>query len=225
MKKRFIIGIDAGGTKVAYGLFDDEGKIIDRIEHATDAEADGPGFSDILIENTVALMTKNNLSFEQLEGVGVGMPSYIKNDTGYVFITSAMPRIKDFAMRDYLDAIESKSEQNEDFYYAVCLSVIQDLLKGIMDGVVRNTINPDCLPEIFNHFLVHQIFERKADPTFHILAQREEYLLGLQRKIEEINFPHDMTITRESIFNAISYLKKALGIHDREEEDKHDNMP
>jgi len=104
MKKRYVIGIDAGGTKVAYGLFNDEGKIIDRIEHATDAEADGPGFSDTLIENTKALMTKNNQSFEQLDGVGIGMPSYIKNNTGYVFITSAMPQIKDFAMRDYLEA-------------------------------------------------------------------------------------------------------------------------
>jgi len=49
-------------------------------------------------------MEKNGLTFDALEGIGIGMPSFIKCDTGYVFMTSAMPRIKDFAMRDYLEA-------------------------------------------------------------------------------------------------------------------------
>ena len=30
MEKRYVIGIDAGGTKVAYGLFDVEGNMVDR---------------------------------------------------------------------------------------------------------------------------------------------------------------------------------------------------
>jgi len=97
-----VVGIDAGGTKVAYGLFDNSGKIVDRYQHTTDAQADGPSFSDTLIENIKEIIKKNNLTFEQLKGVGVGMPSFIERETGYVFMTSAMPRIKDFNMRDYL---------------------------------------------------------------------------------------------------------------------------
>ena len=104
MKERFVIGVDAGGTKVAYGLFDSEGKIVERLEHITDADADGPAFSDILVENIKTLMKTNGLKFEQLNGVGIGMPSFIKSDTGFVFMTSAMPRIKNFEMRDYLEA-------------------------------------------------------------------------------------------------------------------------
>ena len=104
MKERYIIGIDAGGTKVAYGLFDVDGKIIDRTQHATDAEASGPDFSDTIIENVRAILERNHLTFEQLDGVGIGMPSFIKQETGYVFMTSAMTRIKDFAMRDYLES-------------------------------------------------------------------------------------------------------------------------
>ena len=104
MKERYIIGVDAGGTKVAYGLFDSDGSIIARHQHATDAEADGPAFSDTLIENINSLMKRENLTFEQLKGVGIGMPSFIKSDTGYVFITSAVTKIKDFAMRDYIES-------------------------------------------------------------------------------------------------------------------------
>jgi len=104
MEKQYLIGIDAGGTKVAYGLFDKNFKIIDRIQHKTDADADGPVFSDTLVAHVNVLMEKNGLTFEQLEGVGIGMPSFIERDTGYVFMTSAIPLIKDFAMRDYLEA-------------------------------------------------------------------------------------------------------------------------
>jgi len=102
LEDRFIIGIDAGGTKVAYGLFDSNGKIVDRLQHSTDADTDGPAFSDTLIKNINILIEKNDLTFDHIEGVGIGMPSFIERDTGYVFMTSAMPRIKDFYMRDYL---------------------------------------------------------------------------------------------------------------------------
>jgi len=103
MENKHIIGIDVGGSKVAYGLFDSHNKIIYRIQHETDADADGHSFSDTLIENVNSILSKNNLTFEQLEGIGVGMPSFIEYDSGYIFMTSAMPKIKDFAMREYLN--------------------------------------------------------------------------------------------------------------------------
>jgi len=104
MKERYVIGIDAGGTKVDYGLFNNESKIIDRVEQPTDADADGPAFSDSIVENVKDILETNNLTFEQLDGIGVCMPSFINRETGYVFMTSSMPRIKNFAMSEYLEA-------------------------------------------------------------------------------------------------------------------------
>ena len=49
--KNYRIGIDAGGTKVAYGLFDEQNNLLDRFQHLTPIEADGPTFSDLVIEN------------------------------------------------------------------------------------------------------------------------------------------------------------------------------
>lgn len=103
LKERYTIGVDVGGTKVAYGLFNGMGEIVDRTQHATDFNADGPAFSDTLIKNLDKFIKKNTKTYEQLEGIGIGMPSFIKRETGFVFMTSAMPRIKDFAMRDYLE--------------------------------------------------------------------------------------------------------------------------
>lgn len=46
---QYTMGIDAGGTKVAYGLFDASGRLVRRYEHPTDVQADGPAFSDQLV--------------------------------------------------------------------------------------------------------------------------------------------------------------------------------
>jgi len=104
LNKKYVIGIDAGGTKVAYGLFDNNGKIVDRESQPTEADADGPAFSDTIIKNVTDILKRNSLTFEQLDGIGIGMPSFIQQETGYIFMTSSMPGIKDFAMRDYLQA-------------------------------------------------------------------------------------------------------------------------
>ena len=99
----YVVGIDAGGTKVAYGLFDSRGVIIDRAQHPTDAEADGPMLCDTLTANIITMMEKNSLTFDCLSGIGIGMPSFIFYDEGRIFLTSAIPGIKDFPMRDYLE--------------------------------------------------------------------------------------------------------------------------
>lgn len=100
--KSYRIGIDAGGTKVAYGLFDDENRLLDRYQHPTPIEADGPAFSDLVIESVGAMLEKNGLTRDDLRGIGICMPSFILFDQGYVCMTSAMVNIRDFAMRDYL---------------------------------------------------------------------------------------------------------------------------
>ena len=98
----FRIGIDAGGTKVAYGLFDQNNSLVGRRQHPTPADADGPQFSDLIIENCLALLQEQNLKIEDLRGIGVCMPSFILFEEGYICMTSAMENIRDFAMREYL---------------------------------------------------------------------------------------------------------------------------
>lgn len=102
MCKKYRIGIDAGGTKVAYGLFDADGQLLDRMQHPSDINADGPAFSDRMIETIREIEKKHNLKNEDLQGIGICMPSYILFDTGYVYLTSALTNIRDFPMKEYL---------------------------------------------------------------------------------------------------------------------------
>ncbi len=103
MDRNYTIGIDAGGTKVAYGLFDREGNLLDRMQHPSDPQADGPAFSDRMLKTIRELLEGNHLSLENLLGVGICMPSYILFDEGYIYLTSALPEIREFAMRDYFE--------------------------------------------------------------------------------------------------------------------------
>ena len=98
----YVLGIDAGGTKVAYGLFASGGKLIDRHRHMTNAQADGPEFSDEMIASINHILDRNGLKHSDLDGVGICMPSFVCFDEGKICMTSAMVNIKDFYMRDYL---------------------------------------------------------------------------------------------------------------------------
>ncbi len=104
MHDQYVIGIDAGGTKLAYGLFDGSGKLIDRRQHATDADADGPAFADTMIDNIQSILQKNNISGGAFLGAGVCMPSFILYDQGLILMTSAIPRVKNFPIRDYMES-------------------------------------------------------------------------------------------------------------------------
>ena len=98
----YVLGIDAGGTKVAYGLFASGGKLIDRHQHMTNTQADGPEFSDEMIASINHILDRNGLKHSDLDGVGICMPSFVCFDEGKICMTSAMVNIKDFYMRDYL---------------------------------------------------------------------------------------------------------------------------
>lgn len=103
MEKKYIFGIDAGGTKVAYGLFDREGELLKKYQHPTNIEADGPAFSEEIIATIHKILEERQASLQEVAGVGICMPSYICFESGYIHMTSAMVNIKDFAMRDYLE--------------------------------------------------------------------------------------------------------------------------
>lgn len=103
MEKKYIFGIDAGGTKVAYGLFDREGVLLDKYQHPTDIEADGQAFCEQIIGTIRKILEEHRAGLSEVYGVGICMPSYIRFESGYIHMTSAMVNIKDFAMRSYME--------------------------------------------------------------------------------------------------------------------------
>lgn len=96
------IGIDVGGTKVAYGLYDENDGLVARRQHSAPISATGPELADLLIENARALIADGGTDAAQISGMGICMPSFILYEKGYVFMTSALVNVRDFPMRDYI---------------------------------------------------------------------------------------------------------------------------
>ena len=70
------IGIDAGGTKVAYGLFDRENNLLDRFQQPTPTAADGPAFCGMVIDSIHAILEKNRLTLAHLAGIEPTTPAF-----------------------------------------------------------------------------------------------------------------------------------------------------
>ena len=100
--EHYYIGVDVGGTKIAFGLFDKEHRLITRSRIPSDREIDGPKLSALLLRQCDLLLETANVPKAQLSGIGVAMPSYILQKEGRILKTSNLPNIRDFPMRDYL---------------------------------------------------------------------------------------------------------------------------
>jgi len=100
--KRYTIGIDVGGTKTAYGVLDEERNIIRHTSHLSNSEAEGEAFFDQLAANVESLIAACGIPREAVVGAGLGMPSFILYDEGYIVKTSNLVKIKNFPARSYL---------------------------------------------------------------------------------------------------------------------------
>ena len=96
----YTIGIDVGGTKIAVGLFDENKNLIAKTRHASNPMMDGPAFFSHIAEIVSEMLPNSDKT--KIRGIGVGMPSYINFEKGYIIKTSNLTNIKDFPARDFL---------------------------------------------------------------------------------------------------------------------------
>ena len=100
--EQFTVGIDVGGTKIAYGIFDSQNKLVQRLNHPSNTESSPESFFDEIAANVRTLMASCQIEPRHVLGVGLGMPSFILYKEGYIVKTSNLTKIKDFSARSYL---------------------------------------------------------------------------------------------------------------------------
>lgn len=100
--EQYVIGVDVGGTKTAYGVFDGGGRIVARRRCPSDASLSPEAFFDGVAENVRELMGETGITAENLRGVGIGMPSFILFEEGRIVKTTNLTKIHDFPARAYL---------------------------------------------------------------------------------------------------------------------------
>jgi glucokinase len=100
--EKLLCGVDLGGTKLSLGLVSRDGKILDKT-----IVYDHVGMDEIAIVNYITQLVKkiisdNNLSESDLEGIGVGFPGHVRYRDGYTITTSNLMGFKNFPLLDSL---------------------------------------------------------------------------------------------------------------------------
>ena len=101
---RYRVGIDVGATNMKIGLFDGEMKLLDMMQTLTDQEADLNRLLDFIEGSVRQLLTRNELTTGDLEGVGAALPSYIDYEKGLALETSNIMSLSNAPVRDLLRA-------------------------------------------------------------------------------------------------------------------------
>ncbi len=89
---KYYIGIDVGGTKLAYGLFDGDCNLRGRFKAKTNPELEPDAMLDEMCAHIDTLLANNSLGRQDLMGVGAAFPSHIDFDRGFVITTSSLPK-------------------------------------------------------------------------------------------------------------------------------------
>ncbi len=85
------IGIDLGGTNIAVGLVDDNGKILAQDSTPTLANREYKEIVKDMIDVSEKVVAKAGFSMNDVKGMGIGCPSAVDNETGEVVFTANIP--------------------------------------------------------------------------------------------------------------------------------------
>lgn len=99
----YAIGVDLGGTNLRAAAIDRAGKILDKVEGATQLSAG----RDAVISDIVAAIVKlrAGCGSDRLAGVGIGIPGFIVIETGVVSMSPNLPGFENFAVRDEIERL------------------------------------------------------------------------------------------------------------------------
>ena len=100
--KQYTIGVDVGGTGTVYGVYDGQRNLIQRLNHKSDADLTAEKFFDNIAANIKELISSCKIKKEDVIGIGIGMPSFIVYDEGFIVKTVNLTKIKNFPARSYL---------------------------------------------------------------------------------------------------------------------------
>ncbi|HZG86936.1 ROK family glucokinase [Paenibacillus sp.] len=103
MSQPLYVGVDIGGTTIKVGICNAEGKLLHTFEGATGTES-GP---DTVLENIASyvrrIVADNGYAWEDVVGVGIGIPGFMDFATGVVFMSANFPGFKNVPVKATLE--------------------------------------------------------------------------------------------------------------------------
>lgn len=89
---KYCFGVDIGGTTVKMGLFQEDGKLLDKWELKTRTANGGEAILPDVTASVNAKMAENGIAKEDVKGIGVGIPAPVTAE-GVVMNTANLGQI------------------------------------------------------------------------------------------------------------------------------------
>jgi glucokinase len=102
MAKRATIGIDIGGTKILFALFDERFKVVEEIKEKTDAGAGEKRFTEKLTESVETLLKKAEKEGLQILSAGVGCAGVVDPEGETMAEAASVPFLKGYRLQSRL---------------------------------------------------------------------------------------------------------------------------
>ncbi len=99
----FAIGIDVGGTKIATGVMDRDGRILGRHISRCHAGCEPPVVIDAVLESAHAALERAGMAMSKMAGAGVGTAGHVCFERGLVLTNSNLPGWEGFPLRKLLE--------------------------------------------------------------------------------------------------------------------------
>jgi glucokinase len=100
--EKLLCGVDLGGTKLSVGLVYPDGRILDKIIVYDHILKNEEAIVNYITELVMRVISANNLSESDLEGIGLGFPGHVRYKDGFTITTSNLKGFKNFPLRDSL---------------------------------------------------------------------------------------------------------------------------
>lgn len=81
---KYYLGVDLGGTNIKAGITDENGNILLKSSVRTDSQGDARRIADQMVELCCELAKKADVSMDDVEAVGVGIPGTVDAEKGTV---------------------------------------------------------------------------------------------------------------------------------------------
>jgi glucokinase len=85
------IGIDLGGTNIAFGLVAEDGTLVKKDSVPTDRNATAEGLTELMAETTLKFIDAWGIRRSDVLSIGIGCPGACDNDAGMLILTVNLP--------------------------------------------------------------------------------------------------------------------------------------
>lgn len=108
MSEKVYVGVDIGGTTIKVGICNENGELLQTFEGPTGTDKGTDQILSNIADYARHIVAESPYSWEQVEGVGVGVAGFMDFDTGFMKFSPNLP-LTNVPLKDHLEAALGKS--------------------------------------------------------------------------------------------------------------------